>query len=168
MVNVVKLDRMLLKGVNTEDDTFFPKTMDDSAIYIDDFLSHDSIKKVLAVPFKMLAAMAAPNFTKAFQKAAYDQTFVNEAQIACALERYRLQNGKYPDTLAVLVPQFISKIPHGLIGGKPMNYYCKGGENFRLYSIGWNESDDGGIPARTADGKEDREKGDWVWQCPSN
>ena len=42
---------------------------------------------------------------------------VNEAQIACALERYRLAHGEYPETLDALVPQFIEKVPHDIIGG---------------------------------------------------
>ena len=48
---------------------------------------------------------------------AYQQTRVNEALIACALERYHLANGQYPETLAALAPQFLEKIPNDLIGG---------------------------------------------------
>lgn len=117
-------------------------------------------------PWNFLAAMCVPNFTKATETMARNQTWVDQAEIACALERFRLTNGKYPDKLAALVPQFIAKIPHDLIGGKDMNYSCKDGDNFKLYSIGWNEIDDGGITAHTTDGKEDRDFGDWVWHYP--
>jgi hypothetical protein len=37
---------------------------------------------------------------------------------------------------------------------------------FLLYSVGWNETDDGGQIALKKDGSEDRENGDWVWQYP--
>ena len=38
-------------------------------------------------PFYLLARIAIPNFTKAMQVCAFNQTLANEAQIACALER---------------------------------------------------------------------------------
>ena len=120
-----------------------------------------------ATPWNFLAAMCVPNFTKATETMARNQTWVDQAQIVCALERYRLAHGKYPDQPAALAPQFIEKMPHDIIGGRPMNYSCTDGENFRLYSIGWNEADDGGITAHTSDGKEDRESGDWVWHYPA-
>ena len=56
------------------------------------------------------AAIGIPNFTKAMQTTAHNQTLVNEAQIACALERYQLAHGEYPETLDALVPQFMRKI----------------------------------------------------------
>ena len=65
------------------------------------------------------------------------------------------------------MPQFLDKIPHDIISGKPMSYTRTDEQNFKLYSIGWNEVDDGGITARTGDGKEDRDFGDWVWQYPA-
>ena len=85
-----------------------------------------------------------PNFTKAWQTTAHNQTLVNEAQIACALERYRLAHGEYPETLDALVPQFIEKLPHDIIGGQPLHYRRTADGKFLLYSVGWNETDDGG------------------------
>jgi hypothetical protein len=120
-----------------------------------------------STPWNFLAAMSVPNFTKTILMVARNQTWVNQAEIVCALERYRLANGKYPETLATLVPQFITKIPPDLIGGKPLNYSRKDDQDFLLYSIGWNEADDGGITAFTGDGQEDRERGDWVWHYPT-
>ena len=67
----------------------------------------------------MLAAFAIPNFAKAVQTTTYHQTLVNEAQIACALERYQLARHEYPATLAELVPQYLATLPHDLIGGAP-------------------------------------------------
>jgi hypothetical protein len=37
---------------------------------------------------------------------------------------------------------------------------------FVLYSLGWNETDDGGQIALRENGSFDRDKGDWVWQYP--
>ena len=50
---------------------------------------------------------------------ARNQTLVNEAYIACGLERYRLAHGQYPETLDALVPQFAEKLPHDSSAASP-------------------------------------------------
>jgi hypothetical protein len=99
-----------------------------------------------------------PNFVKAVQVLARHQTLVNQARLACALERYRLAQGQYPETLDALTPRFIERLPHDLIGGQPLKYQRLDTTRYRLYSIGWNEKDDGGLPGPS------REDGDWVWE----
>ena len=37
---------------------------------------------------------------------------------------------------------------------------------FVLYSVGWNEKDDGGVIATNKDGNPDRNHGDWVFEYP--
>jgi hypothetical protein len=103
---------------------------------------------------------AYPHFLKGWQTTAHNQTLANEAQIVCALGRYRLAHDEYPATLDALVPQFIEKLPHDIIGGQPLIYRRTGDGKFLLYSVGWNETDDGG----TASDKMGQ--GDWVWQYP--
>ena len=115
--------------------------------------------RAIATPYKFIAAGVIPDFTKGWQTIAYNQTMVNEAQIVCALERYRLAHGEYPETLDTLVPQFIEKLPHDIIGGQPLHYRRTTDGKFLLYSVGWNETDDGGL-----DGGNDFTKGDWVWK----
>jgi hypothetical protein len=116
--------------------------------------------------FNLLSKIALPNYPRAFQTFAEIQTKVNEAQIGCALERFRLVHGEYPATLDALMPQFIEKLPHDLIGGETLKYRRTEGGKFLLYSVGWNETDDGGQVVVAKDGSVDREKGDWVWQYP--
>jgi hypothetical protein len=108
-------------------------------------------------PYTFYVAMALPNFARASQTLAHDQTSVNEAQIACALERCRLAYGGYPPTLEALVSQFIEKMPQDIIGGQPLIYRRTGDGKFLLYSVGWNETDDGGVASDKMD------QGDWVW-----
>jgi hypothetical protein len=62
------------------------------------------------------------------------QTLVNEGQIACALERYRLAQGTYPETLDTLVPQFIEKLPRDIVNGAPLLYRRVEDGTFLLYS----------------------------------
>ncbi|HEX7618773.1 MAG TPA: hypothetical protein VF480_08655, partial [Verrucomicrobiae bacterium] len=39
---------------------------------------------------------------------------------------------------------------------------------FVLYSVGWNETDDGGVVGFSPKGQSlDTSKGDWVWQYPA-
>lgn len=113
-------------------------------------------------PYTFLVAIMTPNFSRATQRMAYNQNQANMAIIACALERYHLANNQYPESLAALSPQFIDKLPHDIINGGDLKYH-RSGDSFVLYSIGWNEKDDGGTPAPTRNGQPDLENGDWVW-----
>jgi len=122
----------------------FPEKVDAVAIMAK---SHPS-------PYNFLARMSEPSRSKRCRGTAESQTKVNEALIACALERYRLARNAYPETLDPLVPQYLAQIPPDLIGGQPLHYRRTDDGKFLLYSVGWNEKDDGGQP-----GSDD----DWVW-----
>lgn len=115
-------------------------------------------------PWNIWSRISIPNFTKAIQNTAKNQTLVNQAQIACALERYHLAHGEYPEMLDALVPQFMEKLPHDIIGGEPLHYRRTDDGKFLLYSIGWNETDDRGVTVKDKSGNEDKTQGDWVWQ----
>jgi hypothetical protein len=117
-------------------------------------------------PYKVQALMVFPAIASGVKKFAMIQSQVDLARVACALERFYLAHGNYPETLGALVPQFIEKLPHDIIGGQPLHYRRTEGGKFLLYSVGWNETDDGGQVAFTKSGSVDREKGDWVWQYP--
>ncbi|MDB6023975.1 MAG: hypothetical protein JWM68_198 [Verrucomicrobiales bacterium] len=109
-------------------------------------------------PYTFLVAWSLPNFVKALQTTAHNQTVVNEASLACALERQHLAKGDYPETLDALTPQFIEKLPHDLISGQPLKYHRTAGGGYQLYSIGWDEKDNGGTVGKS------KEEGDWVWE----
>lgn len=142
-------------GIDLENETFIPGKVDDVG---------RQIEGLKPSPYTFLACIAVPNIAIAWRTTAYNQTLVNEAQIACALERYRLAHGEYPESLDVLVPQFIEAIPHDIIGGQPLHYRRTSDEKFLLYSVGWNETDDGGRPSPTnSNGTIDYANGDWVW-----
>jgi hypothetical protein len=86
------------------------------------------------------------------------------AMITCALERYRLANGIYPDSLAQIWPQFPGEIPHDVIDGQPLKYQRIDDGRFRINSAGWNEVDDGGKVGVKQSGYYDIKAGDWVWE----
>jgi hypothetical protein len=123
-------------------------------------------RDILAVnrfsPNSFLANLMLPNYCRAVQTLARNQCEADEARVACALERHRLARRCYPQTLGSLVPEFIGTIPTDIINSQPLKYRLEGAQ-FVLYSVGWNEIDDGGIPGPDNDGEADLRKGDWVW-----
>jgi hypothetical protein len=112
---------------------------------------------------QVMAGVLLPQLEGIPWKAAFAQTTVEEAMLACALERFRLANGKFPEELAALVPRFISQLPNDVLTGEPFKYSRENEKQFILYSVGWNLKDDGGIPGATLN---DNRHGDWVWQYP--
>ena len=118
-------------------------------------------------PYKIEAGMSFPAISRAVAKFAFAQVSVDLARVACALERFRLAHGNYPETLDLLAPQFIAQVPHDVINGQPLHYRRTEAGQFILYSVGWNEQDDGGQTLFNKSGQVDREKGDWVWRYPA-
>ncbi len=158
MVNLAVLHQKSLRGFQLANNMVSPRLFEDASRDIHNFFAHKW-------PYRFLAAIATPNYLKAQQTTLYDQTMINEAQIVCALERYRLAHGEYPEKLDALVPQFIEKLPHDIIGGGPLIYRPTSNGKFLLYSIGWNETDDGGKESPSSpNGGDDFTKGDWVWK----
>ncbi|MCL4176755.1 MAG: hypothetical protein KJ072_03285 [Verrucomicrobia bacterium] len=101
---------------------------------------------------------------------AYAQSALDLAATACAIERYRLARRQMPESLEQLVPDWIARVPVDLIDGRPLRYRRQDGNRYVLYSVGWNQIDEGGTvverptDSRPVDGySQGMEKGDWVW-----
>jgi hypothetical protein len=152
-----RLAHKMFEGTTKESQEIVPHQIEKSMTEVQTALERRSL-------FNQLARIGIPNFSRAFQTLGRNQTSANQALVVCALERYRGAHGKYPEPLNALVPQFIEKIPSDIIGGQPLQYRRTADGKFLLYSIGWNEEDDGGQVAVNQDGKEDLENGDWVWR----
>ncbi len=123
-------------------------------------------------PYNILTAMLAPQLNGYAQRVAFAQNAANMARIAIALERFRLANREFPGSLDALSPHFIEQVPHDVINGDPLHYNRTSDGQFVLYSVGWNERDDGGVVAfrknakSRATGNIDLTSGDWVWRYP--
>lgn len=114
---------------------------------------------------EVMARLLLPAFSDVLVKSANAQANVDLARIALALERYRLAEKVYPETLDALVPRYLASLPRDVITGEPPRYQRHDNNGFVLYSVGWNEKDDGGTvvkpkPKSTA---VDLRQGDWVW-----
>lgn len=141
---------------------FFPQVARQAATNLVQAMAHPNSSnlamKILLSPMKDW--LGDQNNT--VRKFAYAQESTDLARIAIALERFDLAHGKYPESLDELKPQFISEIPRDLIGGQPLKYGLTN-DSFVLYSIGWNEKDDGGMPSTIKHGSPQSDDGDWVW-----
>jgi ABC-type transport system involved in multi-copper enzyme maturation permease subunit len=89
---------------------------------------------------------------------AFAQTSVNQAIISCALERFRLAKGVYPQSLDELVPALLDRVPHDAISGRPMIYQPPAQGNFILRGVGPNGIDD----------RKKAASDDWLWTYPTN
>ncbi len=150
-----KISLQYLDNFDPAHDSVAPSRQKDMARYMQSLFDRNS-------PYTFIASIFAANFSKATETMAKNQNKANLALVACALERYHSTHNQYPDSLAALAPQFIEKVPPDIINGGELKYR-KTDNSFVLYSIGWNEQDDGGIQKMNKDGSVDWENGDWVW-----
>ncbi len=118
----------------------------------------------LVIHHRAVASLLLPALANIARRSAEAQTVVNQAALACALERHRLASGQFPETLQGLLPRFVSQMPNDVLTGQSYKYHRTDAGQFVLYSVGWNEKDDGGVPGKTL---LDEKQGDWVWQYPS-
>ena len=92
------------------------------------------------------------------------QSFINMAQISCALERFYLENEKYPDSLdelGELLPK--EKLPRDWLDGKPPRMRLTD-TGYILWCNGWNFKDDGGTRDTRLIQHLSEPQGDWVWE----
>ncbi|MGA9450505.1 MAG: hypothetical protein WBW41_04070 [Verrucomicrobiia bacterium] len=127
-----------------------------------------SVATLRAKPWNLFEGDIWPAISATARRTARIQVEVDLAQTACALERYRLAHGEYPEKLGALAPLHIKRVPHDIFGGKPLHYRRAADGKFVLYSIGWNEKDDGGVFGYPPGSRMPVfELGDWVWQYPA-
>jgi hypothetical protein len=115
----------------------------------------------LLSPYGILASFAVRSSTSI--QYAFTQVTIELARVACAAGRYRIANGKYPPSLDVLSPQFISPLPHDLINGEPLHYKADG-DQIMIYSLGWDGVDDQGAMLWNSAGDLRLDRGDWVFR----
>jgi hypothetical protein len=170
--SALKNGRMLMKyspAVNEDAKTISPALIRQADLATRNAVSFfdplDSLKKMFGDEFWFMG-----NF---LEKIAAAQTSLDLARTAIALERFRLEHGEFPESLDALAPQFMEKIPHDVIGGQPLHYRRTDDGQFVLYSVGWNETDDGGVvifkkksPSDESPSGVDMDQGDWVWRYP--
>jgi hypothetical protein len=90
---------------------------------------------------------------------------------AIALKRYLLRHRKFPSSLELLVPEFVSSVPVDYMDGGPLKYRLNSDGSFTLYSVGDDGKDDGG-DAELSPGKSSTrnlwDRKDFVWPAPAS
>jgi hypothetical protein len=113
---------------------------------------------------QLVAAPVARGARFLLLTAALAQNGVNQTILACALERHRLATGKFPESLGAVGAHLPGAMPGDVITGKPMKYRSSTDGQFLLYSVGWNEQDEGGkVIMDKQTNAPDANQGDWVW-----
>ncbi|MEQ1853431.1 MAG: hypothetical protein ABMA01_17780 [Chthoniobacteraceae bacterium] len=129
-------------------------------------------QRIWTNPSCILASVIAPAMSSIINQVIYTQTLINEAIIACALERHRIANGSYPDSLDAVRLADGKPLPPDPMDGKPMRYRKTTDGRYALWSVGFDGKDDGG--KRVIDEKkgestrlsDEKYVGDWVWDFP--
>lgn len=106
-------------------------------------------KSAVPVPNNIILKMSSDSDIKRrrFIFARNEATF-SILQTEVALKRYHEAHGRYPRTLAELVPQYLKTVPIDPLGrGKSLRYRLQnGGKSYLLYSLGFNMTDHNGMP----------------------
>jgi hypothetical protein len=89
---------------------------------------------------------------------AFTQNALNQAVIACALERYGIATGSYPETLNQLIPAYLNRVPSDIVCGRPMIYERTDEGRYLLRSVGPNEQND----------RKTTSSDDWLWWYGTN
>ena len=134
----------------------------------------DGMKEhVWTQPSYIIVTLTLPAITSFINNVIFTHTQVNQAIIACALERYRIEKGSYPDSLDAVKLADGKLLPLDPIYEKPMGYRKTADGRYALWSVGFDGKDDGGKrtlnekkPENTQFHKTDY-VGDWVWDFPA-
>ena len=110
--------------------------------------------------YYFLFRIASPVYSGFEQRYLDVETQLDQTRVACALERFHLSRGMYPEVLAELVPAFLEAIPEDPFARAPLKYQRTEHGTYRFYSIGKNRIDDEGVinPKKSA-----RQQLDDIW-----
>ncbi len=128
--------------------------------------------KIWTHPSWIMTSYIVPAIYHIIYRAAYAQTLIDQAVIACALERHRVVQGSYPDSLDTVKLTDGKPLPQDAMNGKAMAYRRTADGKYALWSVGFDGRDDGG--KRVLDEKNSERTyfdsrtyvGDWVWDFP--
>ncbi|HEV7279590.1 MAG TPA: hypothetical protein VGN57_05200 [Pirellulaceae bacterium] len=88
-------------------------------------------------------AMQLPALQVGFSASCRAQSEAALAETSLACERFRRAEGRWPQTLAELVPQYLAEVPLDAQGDDRLSYRPDGDDAI-VYSFGFDQKDDGG------------------------
>jgi hypothetical protein len=114
-------------------------------------------------PYNTFVWMMAPATDRAVARAVRAHTINRMAVVACALERYHLKHHVFPEKLDDLAPTFLPTTPLDPMNNQPFCYQRTDDGWFRLYSVGADGKDDGGVLKP----EKNKPEKDWPWPVPT-
>ena len=93
------------------------------------------------------AGLLLPSLSGIHEQAIVANTRLSMARVALAIESFRRETGRLPQTLQELVPKYLDALPKDVFSGSRLRYVLD--ENgYRVYSVGPDGNDDGGTQDR--------------------
>lgn len=92
---------------------------------------------------RLLSGMVLPALSKTCAKELRSAATVRCVVTACAVERFRLAQGRLPAALDELVPRFLPAVPADPMDSQPLKYRPLD-RGYVVYSLGEDDTDDGG------------------------
>ena len=116
-------------------------------------------------PYTLVAKLSSPYMVDQNRRMGQTQSTLDQAFVACALERHFLARKAYPERLDELVPTSAARLPVDLFDGQALRYRRGQAQDYLLYSIGWDGLDQGGQVIFDAQkpARHKLEEGDWTW-----
>jgi len=115
--------------------------------------AYSALRVSLAVTNKFyLCQMLMPALGNSAKKEVKGLATLRLGETAVALERFRgARQNAYPDSLAELCPDFLPHIPKDPFDGQPLRYH-RAATGYKLYSVGQNLRDEGGLRGASGEG----------------
>ncbi|MBP86222.1 MAG: hypothetical protein CMJ64_05830 [Planctomycetaceae bacterium] len=120
----------------------FPKALDRVELISQEFEEELAGSGFARVRYQ-LTALLLPAMDSIFEATARGVAATQATETFIAVERFRKQQGRFPDSLDALVPEFLSEVPMDPFDGKPLRYVITD-DAALIYSIGRNRIDDNG------------------------
>jgi len=112
----------------------------------------------------IITKILCPVYSRALQKRDQAVANIDLCRMVLALKAYKYEQGRYPDNLQQLQQTLDWQLPQDPFSGQDFVYQPQG-KGFKLYGIGPNMIDDGGLPERDAQGNWRGDESDMVWEC---
>lgn len=122
---------------------------------------HELTKIIDDNPKSVIVAIYSPGLNSKIQVTVRADAQHRLVEIALAMCRYRAKNGRYPEKLDDLIPDFIALVPLDPFDGKPIRLKYSD-DKLVIYSVGPDGIDDGGA---TFDAQT--QKGDITFELPN-
>ena len=109
--------------------------------------------------YGIIGSMVLPAFGNALSRVLNEQARIELTRVAIALERYRIEYGRYPDEIHTVFEEFKQIRPQDPMTLGAWQYKRDSSGGFKLYSVGRNGRDDKGAftPASWKGNKDDLE-----------